>query len=384
MGKYEEKFLNFITKNVIIIGFIAVSIMGLILRIVFFNAETADYSYFMRSWIDQLASYKGLSGIGENIGEYNVPYMLFLNIIARTPFNDLYEIKTLSVIFDYVGAFAVMKLISCICNTKFITLKNLAAYSVCLFSPVFFLNSAYWAQCDFIYVSALLICMYFMIKEKHNLSMTFFGIALSLKLQAVFFLPVIIIYYFSSKKMNAKSFLFIPIVYFIAVCPALFAGRGFKDTFLIYFRQTSIYETLTMECPNIFVFMSGDYDMFKKAGIIIAFSILGIGAVICIYKKLYSCQDIVMTAIWSTMICIYFLPSMHERYVFIACVFSVLLAFINPKDWWIAVGINAVCFFSCTTYLFKFTVFDLKYLSLANLIIIILLTKKLFIDNRKI
>ncbi|MGN0677367.1 MAG: hypothetical protein ACI4K5_06450, partial [Ruminococcus sp.] len=312
MNKYETKFLDFISKNIILIGFALISVLGLLLRLSFFDVQTADYSYFMQSWINQLKSYNGLSGIGENIGEYNVPYMLFLNIIALTPFNDLYEIKILSVIFDYVGAFAVIKLISHICGTKLTTLKNLMAYSVCLFSPVFFLNSAFWAQCDFIYVSMLLFCMYFMIKEKYDSAMTFFGIALSLKLQAVFFLPVIIIYYFASKKMSARNFLFIPIIYFVAVCPALFAGRGIKDTFLIYFKQTSLYHSLTMECPNIFLFMSGDYNMFKKTGIILAVSLLGIGALICIHKKLYSPQEIVMTAVWSSMICIYFLPSMHD------------------------------------------------------------------------
>ncbi len=383
MNKYETKFLDFISKNVLLIGLIAISIMGFFLRWSFFDSETADYYYFMKSWIDQLKAYDGLSGIGQNIGEYNVPYMLFLNIVARTPFNDLYEIKILSVIFDYVGAFAVIKLISLICNTKLITLKNLMAYAVCMFSPVFFFNSAFWSQCDFIYVSMLLFCMYFMIKEKYNKSMIFFGIALSLKLQAVFFLPVIIIYYFASKKMSAKSFLFIPIIYFVAVCPALFAGRGIKDTFLIYFKQTSIYEILTMECPNIFIFMTGDYNTFKKAGIILAISLLGIGALICIYKKLYSPNEIVMTAVWSSMICIYFLPAMHERYVFIACVFSVLWAFINCKDWWIAVGVNTVCYLSYTTYLFKVTIFDLKYLSLANLILLIFITKRLFIDKHE-
>ncbi|MGN0677366.1 MAG: hypothetical protein ACI4K5_06445 [Ruminococcus sp.] len=58
-----------------------------------------------------------------------------------------------------------------------------------------------------------------------------------------------------------------------------------------------------------------------------------------------------------------------------------LWAFINCKDWWIAVGINMVCFLSYTTYLFKFTVFDLKYLSLVNLILLIFITKRLFIDK---
>lgn len=378
MRRYETRFLDFFQKNVIFIGFFAVSILGLLLRIKLFPLETADYSYFMKSWIDQLKEHPGISGIGENIGEYNVPYMFFLAVIARTPFSDLYEIKGFSVLFDFIGAFAVILLLSHFQQTKLFTMENLLAYAAILFTPVVFLNSAFWAQCDFIYVSMLLFCMYFMVKERYALSMIFFGIAFAFKLQAMFFLPVILIYYFAAKKMRALNFLWIPVVFIIAALPAIFAGRGIVDTFTIYTKQTSIYENLTMECPNIYVFLPGDYAIFSKVGIMLTILILGIGACLLIHKGSMDSKEIVLLAVWSTMVCIYFLPAMHERYVFIACIFSIVWAFLYHKDWWIAVGINLVCFLSSVTYLFKVTIFDLKYLAVANLVFLIAITIRLF------
>lgn len=379
MRKYERKFLDFFQKHVIVIGFIAVAIAALLVRIKLFSFETADYYYFMKGWIDQLKQYPGISGIGENIGEYNVPYMLFLAIIARTPFSDLYEIKGFSVFFDYVGAAVIVLLLSYLKKTRIFTLENLIAFTAVLFTPVVFLNSAFWAQCDFIYVSMLLLCMYFMTKEKYPAAMIFFGIALSYKLQAVFFLPVLVIYYFASKKMSVLHFLWIPAVFFVMDLPAIIAGRGLTDTLLIYKNQTSIYEILTMECPNLFVFLPGDYATFSTVGILLALLVLGVGACIFIHRGNMTNNDLCLLAVWTTMVCIYFLPGMHERYVFIACVFSILWAFICPKDWWIAVGINMVCFLSSVTYLFKVTIFDLKYLSIANLILLIAITIRLFV-----
>lgn len=382
MGKYETKFLNFFQKHILLIGFFAVTVLGFFLRLKLFTLETADYSYFMKSWIDQLKEYPGISGIGKDIGEYNVPYMLFLAIIARTPLPDLYEIKGFSVFFDYVGAFAVLLLLSHLRSTKLFCAENLLAYSAILFSPVVFLNSAFWAQCDFIYVSMLLFCTYFMVKERHALSMIFFGLALAFKLQALFFFPVILIYYFAAKKMKALHFLWIPAVFILTALPAMFAGRGIINTLTIYAKQTSIYQSLTMECPNIFVFLPGDYAIFSKIGIILTVTILGLGACLLISKGTLKTNEIILLAVWSSMVCIYFLPAMHERYVFIACVLSIVWAFLSRKDWWIAVGINLVCFLSSVTYLFKTTIFDLKYLAIANLVFLIAISIRLFVKNK--
>ena len=377
MGIYERKFLDFFQKHVILIGFLAVSVVALFLRIQLFPLETADYSFFMKSWIDQLKEYPGLSGIGENIGEYNVPYMFFLAIVARTPFSDLYEIKGLSVLFDYVGACAVILLLAYLRKSKLFTTENLVAYAAVLFSPVVFLNSAFWSQCDFIYVSMLLFCMYFLVKERYIPSMVFYGIAFAFKLQAIFFLPVLLIYYFASKKMKVLHFLWIPAIFIVAALPAIFAGRGIGDTFSIYTAQTSIYESLTMECPNMFVFLPGDYAIFSKVGIALTILVLGVGACLLIRRGITDAKETVLLATWSTMVCIYFLPSMHERYVFITCIFSIVWAFLHHKDWWIAVGVNLVCFLSSVTYLFKVTIFDLKYLAIANLVLLIAMTIRL-------
>lgn len=377
MSKLEIKILDFFQKNVIIIGFIAVAIIAFFIRTAFFEVQSGDWQCFLNVWINQLNEYEGLKGIGQEIGEYNVLYMLFLNIVAKTSFNNLHEVKLLSVFFDYVCAYFILKILFKK-KKEILSLKGLFVWSIALISPVSFLDSGYWAQCDGIYTAILLMCLYFLINEKHLNMMICFGIAFALKLQSVFFLPVIVIYYFASKKMSIKYVLAVPVVYFISIIPALIAGRGLSETLSIYTKQTDLYQSLTMNCPNLYYIISGDYEMFKKMGIFLTITVLGIGACYFILNKITSAKAYILLALWSSMVCVFFLPSMHERYAYISCIFAILWAFIYKKDWWIALLINLVCLISFTPYLFYITVIEFKHLSLINLALLVIVTIRIF------
>ena len=134
LTKAEQKFIEVIRNSIIPIGFAAVAGIAFLLRWTFIDHITADWYAYMAHWIDELKEYPGISGIGHDIGEYYVPYMLFLNIVARTPFEDLHEIKLLSILFDYVLAFAS---IIVVCGKKEIfTGKGLAIFFAILMSPI--------------------------------------------------------------------------------------------------------------------------------------------------------------------------------------------------------------------------------------------------------
>lgn len=376
MSKIEAKIIDFIQKHVLILGFAAVSIIALILRKNLFDFQSGDWNCFLKPWIDQLNQYDGLNGIGHEIGEYNVPYMLFLNIIAKTSFNDLYEVKAFSILFDYICALFIIRIT--FDKKDFISPKSLIVYTIAMMSPISFLNSAYWAQCDVIYTAVMLICLYCLIKEKYLGTMIAFGFAISLKLQAVFFLPVLLIYYFAAKKMSIKYVLAVPAVYLLSILPAVIAGRGFMDTLRIYTKQTKLYSSLTMNCPNIYYIVSGDFEMFKKMGMLLTMTILGIAACYFIYNKITSRNAYIMLAFWCSMVCVYFLPNMHERYSYAACIFGIIYAVANKKGWWIAFGVNLVSLLSWTPYLFNITAVKFEYLSIINLVLLVALSIQLF------
>lgn len=376
MGKFESKIIEFIQKHVLIIGFAAVSIIALMLRKSFLDVTSGDWLCFLNPWIDQLNQYDGLNGIGHEIGEYNVLYMLFLNIVAKTSLNNLYEVKALSILFDYICALFIIRL--AFGKKDFISPKSLIVFAVAMMSPISFLNSAYWAQCDGIYTAVLLICLYCLVSEKHLGTMIAFGFAIALKLQAVLFLPVLVIYYFAAKKMSAKYVLAVPVVYFLTILPAIIAGRDFMETLQIYTKQTKLYPSLTMNCPNIYYIVRGDFEMFKKMGILLTMTILGIAACYFIYHRITSRNAYILLAFWCSMVCVYFLPNMHERYSYMTCIFGIVYAVRNKKDWWLAFGFNLVTLLSWTPYLFGLEVVRFEYLSIANLLLLAVLTLRLF------
>lgn len=88
-----------------------------------------------------------------------------------------WAIKLASIIFDFVGAFWVYKIVQLVYPKG---QKALLAFIILLFTPTVFINSAYWGQCDMIYTSFLLGYLYFISINKEVLALTFFAISLSL------------------------------------------------------------------------------------------------------------------------------------------------------------------------------------------------------------
>ena len=167
MTKAEKKVIGYINRHVLVFGFIAVSVIAFMIRFSFFPQRSSDWQIFIADWINKLREHPGLSGIGENIGEYNVPYMLFLNIVAKTPFEDLYEVKLFSILFDYLLAAA-----AAVTVWRNIGRKApgvcLAVYAAILMSPVTYMDSAWWSQCDSIYTFGIVMSLLSITREKYG------------------------------------------------------------------------------------------------------------------------------------------------------------------------------------------------------------------------
>lgn len=90
-----------------------------------------------------------------------------------------------------------------------------------LFLPTVVMNGAMWAQCDMMYVTFLLLCTLFFYKEKYVISFIWLGVAFSLKLQAVFLCPALLILYVVRKKFSALNFLWMPAMLEIFAIPSV-------------------------------------------------------------------------------------------------------------------------------------------------------------------
>ena len=86
-------------------------VLALFIRLAFFDRENTDYQWFLKVWVDFYRTNPGFSALGKAIGNYNIPYLYFLALFARSSIRDLYLIKLLSVFFDILLAWAGLLLV---------------------------------------------------------------------------------------------------------------------------------------------------------------------------------------------------------------------------------------------------------------------------------
>lgn len=356
------------------------------IRYIFINFTTDDYTYFLKPWVNYIATHGGLSSLATIPANYNVPYLYILTLIAKAPQYSLYLIKIVSIIFDYILAFAGALIIGKLLENK--SSKRFAQIFVflgILFIPTVILNGSAWAQCDGIYSSFCLFSIYFLLDDHPSISFIFFGIAFAFKLQAIFILPMLIILYFSNRKYSILNFLWIPIVNVILYIPALISGRSFSKIISIYFTQESQYKQLTLNMANIYSFFhSGENDMIRTAGIIFTLFIFAMIFCFIIYKKKkLSNLNIVTLSLLSVLISTYFLPGMHGRYVYLSIVLSVIYVVMKKSNFYVAIILMFNSFMNYVRYLWAYNLIDIKIISAMQFIILICVLVDFFKDLNK-
>lgn len=356
------------------------------IRYIFINFTTDDYTYFLKPWVNYIATHGGFRSLATIPANYNVPYLYILTLIAKAPQYSLYLIKIVSIIFDYILAFAGALIIGKLLENK--SSKRFAQIFVflgILFIPTVILNGSAWAQCDGIYSSFCLFSIYFLLDDHPSISFIFFGIAFAFKLQAIFILPVLIILYFSNRKYSILNFLWIPIVNVILYIPALISGRSFSKIISIYFTQESQYKKLTLNMANIYSFFhSGENNMIRTAGIIFTLFIFAMIFCFIIYKKKkLSNLNIVTLSLLSVLISTYFLPGMHGRYVYLAVVLSVIYAIMKKSKFYVAIILMFNSFMNYIRYLWAYNLIDIKIISAMQFIILICVLVDFFKDLNK-
>jgi Gpi18-like mannosyltransferase len=290
-------------------------------------------------------------------------------LVTYLPLAPVAAVKLISFIFDFVAAMFVSILVGKKYQNNFIILLS---FITVLFVPTVILNSAYWAQCDIIYTAALLGMVYYLIQGKNWPAFIWFGIAFSVKIQAVFLAPLLVLMFLKG-KVKLYHFLIIPAVYIITTLPCVIAGRSLWDMLMVYFRLTSEQPELTFGFANIYQwFTAADYEMFKTAGIGLAAAAVTFLCYISYKsKRLIDYEYIARFSMLSLLLVPFFLPAMHERYYFPADVFSIVLAFYLPRYTYVAVTICLVSFFSYLQNLFEAYVIEPKFLAIPILLIII-------------
>ncbi|MCR4618607.1 MAG: hypothetical protein K5669_10560 [Lachnospiraceae bacterium] len=338
MLTFEKKFLSFTENNINRLFFPICIVLSLLLRLAAFNFISSDMEGFLLGWFGQIEQLGRFHALDTQVGNYSVLYQTLIAIMTYIPINPLYQYKFLSVIFDYLLAFGIFFLVKEITAKK---IYSYIAFALTVFSPLVFINSAVWGQCDSIYTSLAIWSLYAFIKKKYPLSMILYGLSFAFKLQAIFLLPFYLFAYIRKKDFSIFNFLIVPATMEAVCIPAMIMGRGFKAAFSTYYYQTESCDKMYFSYPSFWSIFSVHADTesrikfiegFKLPAVIMAFSVLALMMIYLSYKKIEitSKQAIYISFIFIYS-CVIFLPGMHERYGFMYEILAIIIMFMIPK-----------------------------------------------------
>ena len=367
-----------IGANCITLAFALVMLAGLMaVRGSLLYFHSGDYLNHLRLWVAALGDMSIREGLSTVVGNYNMPYMYILLVISRINFPTIFLIKFASMFFEVVLAYFVMKIVAL--RKEGIHFR-LAAFIGALAIPTVILNGAMWAQSDAIYAAFAMGALYYAIAGKSKRAYIFMGLAFSFKMQAIFIFPMFFVFILKDKIRLRNAWLF-PATFLATLLPAVIAGMPIQTALSIYFGQFDYYNMLNMNAMSIWRLVGWvDPDQFITVGLFVAGTAVT-GLLYFIYvnrERITKPADYVYMAYLFAVILPFLLPKMHDRFLFMADVLSLLVFAYNKKRWFVPLVTITASYISYVWFLMEqVTLIDYVYVSLALGVVILIVLKDL-------
>lgn len=372
MLKQEQKLWSFVAKHAMLFLCIGAAVVSVLLRASMWDVVSLDMQDFLIDWVAQLRNEGLAQSLREPASDYNAVYIVLLWIFSHFFESALTVVKSLSTMFDAVNAVLLGALAWRLCPQERKKSSAALAFSLGCLLPIPLLNSAQWGQCDAIHTCFLLASLLCLVREKYPAAVLWFSLALCMKLQALFFFPVLVLAYLANKRFSALWFLCVPGALLGLGAACIPAGCDIWMSFRVYANQMSLYPRLTANYPNWYAFVEqGDYGVWSKTGILLALTVFAVAALWTLHRRIrFVSADYILLAVWSVFACTLCLPAMHERYAFFAELAIWVYIIITRERAVLAAALlsNGVTFCAYIYYFYFPTpmVFPLPMLALAN------------------
>jgi Gpi18-like mannosyltransferase len=316
------------------------------------NRLNPDLTEYVLPWFAQLTEH-GLQAISGAYSDYPPTYLYLLATLApvHPVISDVVLIKSVSMAFTFVAAFIVYLIAF---EIKMDRRISAVAGAGVLILPTVTINSAYWGQSDIIYSTFVLGFVLFSLKGAPRRAVFCLGLAFSFKLQTIFVAPYAL-YLILRRRIALQHLIAIPTVYAAAMFPAWFMGRPALELATIYLNQIDEYDGLSMSAPNLYRiiqhFQVIDYQTGVWTGLILAAAV-GIALAVAAQRFRDNLQTDLLVATASVILMPFILPKMHQRYFFLADVFTYVLIFVFRRAWPLAVAMQIGSLSAYSGYLF--------------------------------
>ncbi|HUC95562.1 MAG TPA: hypothetical protein VMR76_01215, partial [Candidatus Saccharimonadia bacterium] len=354
-------------------------LLSLLVRKGLINFQNGDLQLF-GNWYS-FVKLHGLHSFKYAYSNYNPPYTYFLYLVTLLPLSKIVALKSLMFLFDIimvVGIYFVVKVFRPDGNTA------LTAAITGMFLPIVLVTGVMWGQFDQFYVAFVLFSLYAGLNNKSKWAWIWFGVAIAIKFQAIFFFPVLIIMMF--RRIHWYDAIWAVATFLVLSLPPVFAGRPLSSILNIYPAQANLANgILNLNAPNIWQwFPNSSFPFVYHLAIGLAVSACLFIFIYALQHKKFSKKELLICASLVLYVVPFLLPEMHERYFFPAGIVSMVLAFAYPSLVYVSIAVLAqvVILFSYGPFLFNSIALPFPILTSLMLLIICLLAGQYVLSNR--
>ncbi|WP_026498278.1 hypothetical protein [Butyrivibrio sp. WCD2001] len=381
---FDRWLIAFVNDNLDKLALCVLLLLAVLIRVKMIPETTLspDYESYYLPWVQAYREYGFFGGLSKDIGDYYVPYNVMYAICSLFPCEPYIPLAVFSMIAEFVSAFFVRKILILILAERGITEDKVPLQAsfgavLTLFLPFVVWNGALWKQCDAIYVVFLVISLYYLLKDNYRTAFIFLALSFGFKLQAIFFVPLFMVLYFSKKKYSILEFFWIPVMYLILGLPCVLCRRGLKATYLAYLSQTQEVSTegygMVSYYPNFYNFGLDNFDeILTLPAVIMAVVVLGVMAVYVLKHAefLGKKQNVLYFGVFMAWTCCMFLPGMHERYDYaVVLLMTAICLTLERQKLWAAALMNLNSTLVYIMVLFKQETLPITVISAVQIVV---------------
>jgi Gpi18-like mannosyltransferase len=327
----------------------ALVVLAVLVRVVGRDHVTSDLVVF-RTWYDELWASGGITGLREPIGNYNAPFLYLLVVAGFLPGATLLKLKAIFVLFDALVVYFMYRIVAL--RYRGWRIPALAAL-VTAFLPTVVVNASMYGQCDSIWAAFALGGLYLLLRDRHWWAVAFLATAVAFKPQAVFILPVLLLLVLAG-RVRWRVLLGLPAFYLLLDVPAVIAGRDPVELVTVYTNQLDEQGGLIRSGPSVFQYLpvTVGADVLRALGYLLAAAVvLGVCYALIATRTELDPTRVVTAGAFFAVAVPFLLPSMHERYFYLADLLTVAVAFHRPRLWYLPMSVQAASALSYLPFL---------------------------------
>jgi Gpi18-like mannosyltransferase len=311
-----------------------------------------DMQIYLIPWFDHIRGAGPIAAFAQPFSDYTPPYLYGLAVatLGAGIAAPMTLIKLLSLVCTGALVAAVWRLLNAL------GAQQPGRQAVILFAlPSVVLNAALLGQCDALWAAACVMALAAAVRRHHRAMLGWVGLAIAIKLQAVFVVPLILALLIG-RRVPLRRWLYAPLAFAAAMLPAWLAGWPMLDLATIYLHQAGSYSALSLNAPNIWAIAQALpwIGQLPLTGLAMA---AGLGAAAALTARFVgrtpSGDQVIAAALLVVLVMAGLLPHMHERYFFLADILSVSLALVrrDRTSWQVAALVQAGSLLGLSAYL---------------------------------